>query len=249
MKKIITFGLLVFSISLFAKTPIKAQIMQAVENKAQQGELCRQLPKKCGVLVKLYQVANGDLYLIDDTLQLAFFPKSNGYKLKNHWDFSAYQHQGRNVDEMLAAEPIYNIVPVLYPLAEGKWAVALEQDWIETYSAGFNRSSFADFLQINEDNSYQAALVAIPFYKGYSYRACFAEPDGKKLHQCHDTADRILKIRYQNVGKPYYQWHLTYIETEQHSTDKAPRKLKEWNNTVMPFEKCMEQVLCDDEKN
>lgn len=247
MKKILSIALLMLSSTGLANSPIKAQTMKLVHNEAKSLDLCRQLPK-CSSLVRLYQAANGDLYLSDGTPQLALFPKSNGYKLKNHWDFSNYQHRAGNFAE-LEAEPYYSIAPALYPLAEGKWAIALEKVWSEMYSGGSRSASFADFLQINEDNSYQLALQAIYFYEGEMIRACFSEEDLKKLHQCHDTADTILKIRYQDVGKPYYQWHLTYTQTEQHSTDKKPRKLKEWTNTVMPFDKCNVQALCDDEKD
>lgn len=83
MKKAISILLLMTSSTGFANNLIKAQTMKLVHNETKSLELCRQLPK-CSSLVRLYQAANGDLYLSDGTPQLAFFPKSNGYKLKNH---------------------------------------------------------------------------------------------------------------------------------------------------------------------
>lgn len=249
MKKIIGLSLLMLSSSVLANTPIKAQTMKVLTlTETFRDKLCRQLPK-CGELVEVFQAKNGDYYLSDDTPQFAHFPKQDGYKLKNRWDFTGYEHRAGEASVLEDPNPYYRIAPALYPLAEGKWAIALQKVWSEMYSGGGRHVSFADFIQINPDNSYQLAIQAVSFHEGEMIRACFQEEDLKKLHQCHDTDDTVLKIRYRDVGKPYYEWHLSYEKVTQHSTDKTPKKSVVSQKTVMPFDKCAVQTLCDDEQN
>ncbi|QLB19685.1 hypothetical protein [Mannheimia granulomatis] len=235
MKKIIGLSLLILSSSVLANTPIKAQTMKLLTiNDKTRATLCAQL-LKCGELVEVFQAQNGDYYLSDDTPQFAYFPKKDGYKLKNRWDFTGYEHRAGEAGVLEDPNPHYRIAPALYPLAEGKRAIVLQKVWSEMYSGGGRHSSVADFIQINPDNSYQLAIQAVSFHEGEMIRACFQEEDLQKLHQCHDTDDTVLKIRYRDVGKPYYEWHLSYEQVTQHSSDKTPKKRVIRQETVTPF--------------
>lgn len=227
---------LLLSPSLLAQE-IKAHILHKVAiSSAELTEICQQLPKcdqDSGELFK--RKSPEEYYFIDDTPQLAYFTKDSIYQLKQRWDFADYVHDSKILEGADYNVKLY-IEPKLYPLNQTKWGVALVKYGSGAYSGGGIREEKADIVQLNEDGSYQTALKAIPFYYESLIRACFREEDADSPH-CHDEAERTLLIQYRDIGKPYYQWDMTYTFTDWPAhTPKSKATIYQEKQQVIPFE-------------
>lgn len=227
---------LLLSPSLLAQE-IKAHILHKVAiSSAELTEICQQLPKcdqDSGGLFK--RKSPEEYYFIDDTPQLAYFTKDSIYQLKQRWDFADYVHDSKILEGADYNVKLY-IEPKLYPLNQTKWGVALVKYGSGAYSGGGIREEKADIVQLNEDGSYQTALKAIPFYYESLIRACFREEDADSPH-CHDEEERTLLIQYRDIGKPYYQWDMTYTFTDWPAhTPKSKATIYQEKQQVIPFE-------------
>ncbi|MGX2948332.1 hypothetical protein [Frederiksenia canicola] len=228
--------ILLLSPSLLAQE-IKAHILHKVAiSSAELTEICQQLPKcdqDSGGLFK--RKSPEEYYFIDDTPQLAYFTKDSIYQLKQRWDFADYVHDS-NITRA-ASDPRLYIHPVLYPLSKEQWAIALIKGASDWFPGGAATEEKADFIQLNADGSYQVALKNIPFYYDLIVKACFREDETKNSPHCDDEETQILKIAYQDIGKPYYQWKMTYTFTDWPAhTPKIKATIYQEKQQMMPFE-------------
>lgn len=229
-------SILLLSSSLSAQE-IKAQALKEMPiSPAELANICKLLPKckqESGQLFK--RKSPEEYYFIDDTPQLARLTKSATYQLKQRWDFSNYIHDS-DITEVMG-ETSLSVHPALYPLSKEKWAVALVKGGSDWFPGGAATEEKADFLQLNDDGSYQVALKDIPFYYSLLTKACSGEEESKTSPHCYDDKMRILKITYQNIGKPYYQWNLKYVLTDWPAhVPQSQATVQEEKEERVPFE-------------
>lgn len=227
---------LLLSSSLFAQEIRSVELREVSLSPQTLTEICQQLPRCDTASGTLYERRSPtEYYFIDDRLQIARFTKEKHYQLKQYWDFADYVHDSEILEGADYNVKLY-IEPKLYPLNQTKWGVALVKYGSGAYSGGGIREEKADIVQLNEDGSYQTALKAIPFYYESLIRACFGEKDADSPH-CHDEEERTLLIQYRDIGKPYYQWNMTYTFTDWPAhTPKSKATIYQEKQQVIPFE-------------
>ncbi|QIM63613.1 hypothetical protein A1D29_10095 [Pasteurellaceae bacterium Orientalotternb1] len=227
---------LLLSPSLWAQE-IKAQTLKEMSlSSTELADICKRLPKcnpNSGQLFK--RKSPEEYYFIDDTPQLALLTKADTYQLKQRWDFADYVHDSQ-ITRAASDSRLY-IHPVLYPLSKEQWAIALIKGASDWFSGGAGTEEKADFIQLNADGSYQVALKDIPFYYDLIVKACFREDETKNSPHCQDEETQILKIAYQDIGKPYYQWKMTYIFTDWSAhMPESEAIVERKTELVVPFE-------------
>lgn len=179
-------------------------------------------------------------YLIDRSPQIIKIIKNgNSYKINGEWSFRGYHHSNEkkdNSDDILSPAGIV-IYPAIYPINKNKLSLALVYKWETSYSGGGKEDNYADFLMLNDDNSYKVAFSNIPFSSKESIKACFKEDDYKKKSHCYDESWSVLSIKYHDIGKEYYEWELV---TKYYSwpafEDKSKVKVEINREEKYPFE-------------
>ncbi|MDP9910976.1 hypothetical protein J2W27_003092 [Variovorax boronicumulans] len=189
--------------------------------------LCALLPQPCDAqALKLHRPRDGgapDDYLLTSEKPLAMArlkrdAGTGGWQLAQLHDFSTYvasqQRDRRSTDPELHLA----LAPVLYPLAEGRWAVAVTQHEAESYSGGGASYVTADFVPLDTPPGQRAkaAREGIPYWCSRSIRACFSEKEYKTSKHCHDESRGSLRIAYDapaKAGGPYV-WRYTWLQSE-----------------------------------
>jgi hypothetical protein len=161
MKKLLAAGLLVSSFAGSALAAPPAQVFDAVKKPesvdAQWRErLCALLPQPCNVQqLGLYRPRGATpadyVVLSAEPLAMARVKRgtgAKGWQLDQLHDFSAYVESLKKEDISGAPDARLSLAPALYPLAEGKWAVAVLQTVSEMYSGGGASFDTADFVPL-----------------------------------------------------------------------------------------------------
>lgn len=150
-----------------------------------------------------------ELYLIDEAgpaLLGANLGPTGALQLQFRQDFRAPDVPDGMPDKTAnwADEAPQRIFPALYPVAPGRWAVALLSHRSEMYSGGGASFDKADFVALDDGKPLHAG---IPFSCNKMIRACFSEADYRSGRPCHDEYSGLLSIRYLSPpGKPDYRW-------------------------------------------
>jgi hypothetical protein len=134
-------------------------------------------------------------------------------------DFSGYHHSMAAVGPL--ADTRLSLAPALYPLADGKWAVAVLFLSTGSYSGGGADFTTADFVPVDEGAADSKVTVAavrpgIPFSCSRRFGACFSEKQYQTSRHCHDENDGELRVSYglpAKAGEPY-RWTFNWSETE-----------------------------------
>lgn len=205
--------------SVWGHAKPQAQILKPQKiTQAQRESICSQLKISCNsdATWQLYQVPN---------------------QPKHHWDFSDYQPLTQNphwtVDGPVAPEDLLDengkfvradalhLYPVLFPVNDTDYSIALIQRWDEMYSGGGMTEEVADFLQLNPQGKYQQIFQNIPFSVSRMIRACFSEQDyAQSGEHCHDLEKLVLNIEYQQANTWRMKYH--YVRTLSPSSDQQP---------------------------
>lgn len=229
MKKQSLVGLLVGLLAGPAVAAPTAQVFDAVKipesvDTAWRARLCALLPQPCTVeRLELYRprgAAPGEHVLLSaEPLAMARVRRTAGadaWQLDRLHDFSAYARAlAKKAKEGDGGTPDahLSLAPALYPLAEGRWAVAVQQTVTEGYSGGGASFSTADFVPLEGGPAVQAG---IPFSCSKMVRACFSEKEYKTSKHCHDESFGSLRIAYgepAKAGGPY-AWQFMWLQTE-----------------------------------
>lgn len=183
-------------------------------------QACALLPQPCEAaslqLVSERGEARPDAYVLLARTPLAraeLRRTADGWALESLRDFSGYRHQ--SVEPGVEGE--LSLSPALYPLGEGRWAVAVLATVSEMYSGGGARFDRADFVPLDAPSASTRAVHAdVPFYCSKMVRACFSEKEYKTSKHCHDESFGSLRIAYGETFKPGapYDWQYTWVQTE-----------------------------------
>ena len=183
--------------------------------------LCALLPQPCNVQqLGLYRprgAAPGDnVVLSAEPLAMARVKRSTdatGWQLDRLHDFAGYAQSLKKDSGAEQPEARLSLAPALYPLAEGKWAVAVLQTVSEMYSGGGASFDTVDFVPLEGG---KAVHEDIPFSCFKMIRACFSEKEYKTSKHCHDESNGSLRIAYGEPAKPGapYEWQYTWVQTE-----------------------------------
>jgi hypothetical protein len=233
MKKLLlTAGLLasLFALPVFAAPP--AQVFDAVKKPESldlqwRTRLCALLPQPCDVQqLGLYRPRGATpadyVVLSAEPLAMARVKRTTdakGWQLDRLHDFSGYAQSLKKEDSGTASDTgdkrdmRLSLAPALYPLAEGKWAVAVLQTVSEMYSGGGASFDTADFVPLEGG---KALHEGIPFSCFKMIRACFSEKDYKTSKHCHDESNGSLRIVYGEAARPGapYDWQYTWLQSE-----------------------------------
>ncbi|KQW64313.1 hypothetical protein [Variovorax sp. Root411] len=224
MKKLLLLALS-FAAPVFAAP--SAQVFDAVKKPESldaqwRARLCALLPQPCDVQqLGLYRprgAAPGDYVVLSaEPMAMARIKRSTnatGWQLDRLHDFSDYA-QSLKKDNNGAERPDtrLSLAPALYPLADGKWAVAVLQTVSEMYSGGGASFDTADFVPLEGG---KAVHDGIPFSCFKMIRACFSEKEYKTSKHCHDESNGSLRIAYGEPAKPGapYEWQYTWLQSE-----------------------------------
>lgn len=232
MKKLLAAGLLA---SMFTAGPVLAapgaQVFDAVKKPESldaqwRARLCALLPQPCDLQqLGLYRPrgasagASPNDYVVLSAEPLAMArvkratAEARGWQLERLHDFSGYAESLKKEDNAGAPDTRLSLAPALYPLAEGKWAVAVLQTVSEMYSGGGASFDTADFVPLEGG---KAVHEGIPFSCFKMIRACFSEKEYKTSKHCHDESNGSLRIVYgepAKAGGPY-DWQYTWLQTE-----------------------------------
>jgi hypothetical protein len=220
----------------------QAQILKPQKiTQAQRESICFQLKISCSsdATWQLYQVPNHPQrhYVIAKLKLFELEQNAQSYQLRNDWDFSDYRPLTQNphwtVDGAVTVEDLLDqqghfvradalhLYPVLFPINDKDYSIALIQRWEEMYSGGGMREEVADFLQLNPQSKYQQVFQNIPFSVSRMIRACFSEQDYAQSNgNCHDQETLLLNIEYQQANTWRMKYH--YIRTLSPSSDQQP---------------------------
>lgn len=188
--------------------------------------LCALLPQPCDVQqLGLYRprgAAPADyVVLSSEPLAMARLKRTadaKGWQLDRLHDFSAQAASLKKKDDNGGTpDTRLSLAPALYPLAEGKWAVAVLQTVSEMYSGGGASFDTADFVPLEGEGEGGNALhQGIPFSCFKMIRACFSEKEYKTSKHCHDESNGSLRIAYGDAAKPGapYDWQYTWLQSE-----------------------------------
>lgn len=182
--------------------------------------LCALLPQPCDVqglsLHRPRGAASSDyVVLSSEPLAMARVKRNagtNAWQLDRLHDFSGYAASMKK-ENPERADTRLSLAPALYPLAEGKWAVAVLQTVSEGYSGGGASFDTADFVPLDGG---KAVHEGIPFSCSKMIRACFSEKEYKTSKHCHDESSGSLRIAYDEPAKPGapYGWQYTWLQSE-----------------------------------
>lgn len=240
MIKNLMLSTLIFFIALpvFAADSIKSlPFKEKSISKAEIRSICQKIKLSCdesGAKLWVVKIAEAEkYYLINENLQMIQLSKHLGkYQIVDYWDLTRYQQVYALEENEISEEFLY---PALYPLNRNSYAVALVFSSSTSYAGGGRSEQIAQFIQLLPKGKAHRVLEDIPFYSYERIKACFGEQDYKKSSShCHDEHYTVLSINNQDIGKPYYQWDLTYTETDW-PADKARKKVRKRTVVVTPY--------------
>lgn len=243
MRKAVTLFLAIVSFSSLASedmNKIKPVPFVALQkNSAQYAAVCHAVESQCGDNVKIWKEKGGGdaFYLTTAVNDLIKVEKTgNAYIKRGEWDFDDYGKNQTSPDDELTMEDI-SIYPALYPLSKTRQAVALVSKWSTAYSGGGREETYADFLMLNEDGTWDAAFKNIPFSSSEMIRACFSEEDYAKNSHCHDESWSTLTLKITDEGKEYYRWKfITKSWNWPSFTDKSTATVESSEQVKYPFQ-------------
>ena len=177
------------------------------KNSKQYFNICEAVKNECKPEAVIWKEKNkNEFYLASPGPRLIKIKKvNNEYFSVNKWDFSMENNNKDILNNELTRTGIY-IYPALYPLNKIKKAVALVSKWSVSYSGGGRQEEYANFLMINDNDSYQLAFKNVPFSSKEIIRACFTEDDYAKNTHCHDESWDILNLKILDKNKEFYSW-------------------------------------------
>jgi hypothetical protein len=199
--------------------------------------LCALMPQPCeaaSLQLLRPRAAGADAYVVLSTQPLAMARAMHvpgaGWKLDTLHDFRGYRHSMADpkTDNGASEPPPLSLAPALYPLADGRWAVAVLWSVTESYSGGGASFRTADFVPV--DGPKQAdglAHAGVPFDCYKMVRACFSEKEYRTSPHCHDESTGSLRIAYAAPSKPGgdYGWSYTWRQSDwaAHKPARATR--------------------------
>lgn len=199
--------------------------------KARVASACASLPKPCHpetTTAYLNKPREGKLYLIDsDGPQFAIVEDAPGEARRiRQWDFSGYAHSASPVADGGDPPPL-RIYPALYPLPQGRIAVAIVSEAREMYSGGGASFEIADFVELGSDPAPRRAVYAsVPFSCSKMVRACFGLKEYDTSPHCHDEYSGYLTIRFPAQGNWQFTWHETdwpaHVRASKKTTTRTP---------------------------
>lgn len=130
---------------------------------------------------------------------------ADGWVLEALRDFSGYRPRTADPQRRAAL----SLARDLYPLGEGRWAVAVLLSVSESYSGGGAGFQRADFVPLDGAiGEVPASRADIPFFCTKTVRACFSEKEYRTSPHCHDESDGSLRIGYGAPAAPGgdYRW-------------------------------------------
>jgi hypothetical protein len=145
--------------------------------------------------------------------RIHFSEVAKSWQLVELHDFSAYVASLKKRDGGITPDARQSLAPALYPLADGKWAVALLNTVSEMYSGGGASFETADFVSLDDTKAVQ---VGVPFSCSKMIRACFSDKEYTTSKHCHDESNGVLRIHYGEAtasGAPY-AWTYTWLQSE-----------------------------------
>ncbi len=240
-KTILLLTIISFSaITGIAENPTKPiPLIKLKKDSDQYISICKAVESDCkpGTVIWKEKNSNDDFYLTSSKLQLVKVRKDNdGYSNVNVWDFFKENNNEGIPDDELIKDDVY-IYPALYPLNNKKIAVALVSKWSTTYSGGGREEEYANFMMINDDDSYQLAFKSIPFSSKEMIRACFTEDDYAKKSHCHDESWSILNLKITDEAKEFYSWRfITKSYSWPAFKDKTSSQVKTSEIVAYPFQ-------------
>lgn len=224
--------LAVLPLALPAVAAPAAQVFVAVKQPESidaewRAHLCALLPQPCDAkALTLHRPrggAAGDYVVLSEApLALGRLKRAADaadWKLDRVYDFTGYAGfvKEGEAGEVGNGEVRRALAPALYPLADGRWAVAVLQRQFESYSGGGASFSTADFVPLDADPaSAKAAYEGIPFSCSKLIRACFSEKEYKTSKHCHDESSGSLRIAYSEPAKAGgpYGWQFTWLQSD-----------------------------------
>lgn len=234
-----------------AAEPPAAQVLIAVPqperiDAAWADRLCAVLPQPCKpdrlMLYRARDAAPGDYIALAETpLAMARVQRSAGgaWRVQQLHDFTGYRHsQADDSDARLS------LAPALYPLAEGRWAVAVVSTVREMYSGGGANFGTADFVPLDVPvPGAKAAHASVPFSCSKMVRACFSEKEYKTSAHCHDESEGSLRIAYDAPARAggAYAWRYTWRQSEwpahrpERATTRSVNRFTDGGGAAAPF--------------
>jgi hypothetical protein len=114
------------------------------------------------------------------------------------WDFGALK-----LDDA-EARSSRSLHPVLYPLGNGRFAMALLTRESTGYAGGGASWIWASFYELRDfsapdevvDGRLELLYAAVPFSCNKAIRACFTEEEYRSAKRCQETWDGVLRLRY-----------------------------------------------------
>ncbi|RQO60166.1 hypothetical protein DBV14_06650 [Variovorax sp. KBW07] len=188
--------------------------------------LCALLPQPCDArALKLHRPRGGgaaDDYVVlsEKPLAMAWLkrnPATNAWQLERLHDFSSYAAALQRERKSDDPEANFSLAAALYPLSEGRWAVAVTLQESESYSGGGASYVTADFVPLDTPpgKPIKAVYSDIPYWCSQSIRACFSEKEYETSKHCHDESRGSLRIAYDEpskAGAPYV-WRYTWLQS------------------------------------
>jgi hypothetical protein len=185
--------------------------------------LCALLPAPCEeVSLGLFRPrdAGPDDYVLLSAKPLAMSRVKRGtggaWQLERRNDMTDYKHSIAN-ETSDPDEARFSLAPALYPLAEGRWAVAVIRSVNQGFSGGGAMYERADFVALDDTPPAEAkpAHAGVPYFCMQDFRACFTEKEYKTSPHCREQNDGQLRIAYgapAKAGEPY-AWTYTWRES------------------------------------
>jgi hypothetical protein len=217
--------------ALAAPSTPAAQILDAVDKPERidprwRTSVCLLMPQPCdarSLQLLRARAATADAYVVMSGQPLAMarasYASSVGWTLQSLHDFRGYRHSvaaSKADDDDSENQPL-SLAPVLYPLADGRWAVAVLWSVMEGYSGGGASFQTADFVPVDGAKSADGpAHAGVPFSCYKMIRACFGGQDYGTSPHCHDESTGSLRIAYAAPSRPGgdYAWSYTWRQTD-----------------------------------
>jgi hypothetical protein len=156
--------------------------------------------------------------LIDgETLTVTRVLRINGkLHVARIWDFGAL-----GVADATES-PARNVHPVLYPLGNGRFAMALLTRESTGYAGGGASWIWASFYELQDfsapgevvDGRLELLYAGVPFSCSKGIRACFAEEEYRRAKRCQETWAGVLQLRYKRTDLTgALTWTAVWVET------------------------------------
>lgn len=249
----VTLAALVFSGAVHAAPPLApaAEVFVAVPkperlDAAWASKLCAALPQPCKTeglaLHQARDAAPGDYIVLAETpLAMARVQRGadGSWRVQQLHDLTGYRHSQTD-----RGDARLSLAPALYPLAEGRWAVAVVSTVSDMYSGGGANFRTADFVPLGVPaTAAKPAHAGVPFSCSKMVRACFSEKDYKTSAHCHDESSGSLRIAYDAPARAgsAYGWRYTWLQSDwpahrrQSATTRSVTRFVDGGGDAAPF--------------